>query len=91
MAISYILWPFGNVVVIWYIFPHFGILYKEKSGNPAFDGSSSNSNSSRNSLVSSDFPVNPILWRLRSTNFYSTLFAAIIWFPSDSFSCLGRV
>jgi hypothetical protein len=22
-------------VVIWYIFPRFGILYKEKSGNPA--------------------------------------------------------
>jgi hypothetical protein len=21
-------------VVIWYIFPHFGIVYKEKSGNP---------------------------------------------------------
>jgi hypothetical protein len=26
-----ILWPF---VVIWYIFPRFGILYQEKSGNP---------------------------------------------------------
>jgi hypothetical protein len=22
-------------VVIWYIFPHFGILYQEKSGKPA--------------------------------------------------------
>jgi hypothetical protein len=31
----YILWTFGNVVVIWYIFPRFGILYKEKSGNSA--------------------------------------------------------
>jgi hypothetical protein len=30
-----ILWPFGNVVVIWYIFPRFGILCQEKSGNPA--------------------------------------------------------
>jgi hypothetical protein len=29
------LWPFGNVVVIWYIFPRFGILCQEKSGNPA--------------------------------------------------------
>jgi hypothetical protein len=36
-----ILWPleifFGHLVyfvVIWYIFPHFGILYQEKSGNP---------------------------------------------------------
>jgi hypothetical protein len=29
-----ILWPFGNVVVIWYIFPRFGILCQEKSGNP---------------------------------------------------------
>jgi hypothetical protein len=27
----------GNVLVIWHIFPHFGILRKEKSGNPAFD------------------------------------------------------
>jgi hypothetical protein len=29
-----ILWPFGNVVVIWYIFTRFGILCIEKSGNP---------------------------------------------------------
>jgi hypothetical protein len=29
-----ILWPFGNVVVIWYIFPRFCILCQEKSGNP---------------------------------------------------------
>jgi hypothetical protein len=25
-------------VVIWYIFTRFGILYQEKSGNPALDG-----------------------------------------------------
>jgi hypothetical protein len=31
-----ILWPFGNVVVIWYIFLRFGILCKEKSGNPGY-------------------------------------------------------
>jgi hypothetical protein len=30
-----ILWPFGNVVIIWYIFPRFCILCQEKSGNPA--------------------------------------------------------
>jgi hypothetical protein len=30
----YILWPFGNVVLIWYIFPCFGTLCQEKSGNP---------------------------------------------------------
>jgi hypothetical protein len=35
-AILYILLPFGNLVAVWYIFPHFGILNKEKSGNPAF-------------------------------------------------------
>jgi hypothetical protein len=36
---------FGNIlgrlvyfVVIWYIFPHFGILHQEKSGNPAAEG-----------------------------------------------------
>jgi hypothetical protein len=36
MAIWYNLWPFGNVVAIWYIFPRFGILCQEKSGNPEF-------------------------------------------------------
>jgi hypothetical protein len=30
----YITWPFGIVVVIWYIFRSFGILCQEKSGNP---------------------------------------------------------
>jgi hypothetical protein len=29
-----ILWPFHNVVAIWYIFPYLGILCQEKSGNP---------------------------------------------------------
>jgi hypothetical protein len=36
----YILWPFGNVVVIWYIFPHFGKLCQEKYGNPPLKKSS---------------------------------------------------
>jgi hypothetical protein len=31
----YILLQFGNFVVICYIFPQFGLLYQEKSGNPA--------------------------------------------------------
>jgi hypothetical protein len=31
--IWWILRPIGNVV-IWYIFPRFGILYQEKAGNP---------------------------------------------------------
>jgi hypothetical protein len=31
----YILWPFGNLAAIWYIFPRFGILCQEKSGDPA--------------------------------------------------------
>jgi hypothetical protein len=35
-VIWYILWPFGTVVVIWYIFPRFGILCREKSGSPGF-------------------------------------------------------
>jgi hypothetical protein len=34
MVIWNILWPFVNVVEIWYIFPHFGILCQEESGNP---------------------------------------------------------
>jgi hypothetical protein len=29
------IWPFGNFVIIWCIFPRFGTLYLEKSGNPA--------------------------------------------------------
>jgi hypothetical protein len=33
-TIGYILWPFGKVVEIWYIFSRFGALYREKSGNP---------------------------------------------------------
>jgi hypothetical protein len=34
MAIEYILWPFDKLGAIWYILPRFGILGKEKSGNP---------------------------------------------------------
>jgi hypothetical protein len=33
-AVWCILWPLGNLSIIWYIFPHFGILCQEKSGNP---------------------------------------------------------
>jgi hypothetical protein len=32
-VIWHIVLPFGNVVVIWYIFPRFGILCQEKSDN----------------------------------------------------------
>jgi hypothetical protein len=31
----YIPWPFGNFVAICYLFPRFGVLCQEKSGNPA--------------------------------------------------------
>jgi hypothetical protein len=33
----YTYWTFGNFVVIWCSFPRFGILYKEKSGNPGLN------------------------------------------------------
>jgi hypothetical protein len=40
----YVLLPFGlfyahlvYFMVIWYISPHFGMLHREKSGNPVFD------------------------------------------------------
>jgi hypothetical protein len=33
----YILWPFGNGVVIWYIFSRVGILCQEKSGSPGYE------------------------------------------------------
>jgi hypothetical protein len=39
MLIWNMLWPFGifyrKFVVVWYIFPHFGMLCQDKSGNPA--------------------------------------------------------
>jgi hypothetical protein len=35
ILIWYIILPFGDVVVIWYIFPRFGIMCQEKSGNPS--------------------------------------------------------
>jgi hypothetical protein len=35
IAILYKLWPFGNLVAIWYSFPRLGTLCQEKSGNPA--------------------------------------------------------
>jgi hypothetical protein len=38
MAIWNNIWPFGNLAVFWYIFPSFGMLYHEKSGNPEFVG-----------------------------------------------------
>jgi hypothetical protein len=36
----------GNLVIIWYIFFRFGILYQEKSGNPAPDSGLNNFNQS---------------------------------------------
>jgi hypothetical protein len=36
-VIWYSIWPFGNVVVTWHIFPRFGILCQEESGNPVVD------------------------------------------------------
>jgi hypothetical protein len=36
-ATWYILWPFGISGAIWYIAPHFGIFYHEKSGNPVIN------------------------------------------------------
>jgi hypothetical protein len=35
LAIWYVIWPFSNLLVFWYIYPQFGILYHHKSGNPA--------------------------------------------------------
>jgi hypothetical protein len=36
MAIWYILWPFGNLVVIWDIFTRFGNFCQEKIWQPCF-------------------------------------------------------
>jgi hypothetical protein len=37
MAIWYVSWPFGMFHGHLVNFPRFGMLYEEKSGNPAFD------------------------------------------------------
>jgi hypothetical protein len=37
MDLWYNLWPFGKLVVMWYILPRFGILCHEISGNPGTD------------------------------------------------------
>jgi hypothetical protein len=34
-AVWYILWPHDKMLVIWLIFPRFGVLYQTKYGNPA--------------------------------------------------------
>jgi hypothetical protein len=66
-AIGNILWPFGICMyleVIWYIFPRFGILYQEKSGNPAADrvgvfptSKSTRRSSSSKTLAGSDLEI----------------------------------
>jgi hypothetical protein len=62
-VIWYILWPFVNVAVIWYIFPRFGILCQEKSGNPACDVfSNSNFTKKRNAYV--PFPPHKLFFTL---------------------------
>jgi hypothetical protein len=33
-TILYTLKPFGNLMAVWYVFPRFGMLNQEKSGNP---------------------------------------------------------
>jgi hypothetical protein len=33
MAIWNLIWSFGNFMSVWYIFPRFGILNKDKSGS----------------------------------------------------------
>jgi hypothetical protein len=68
MVIWNILWSFGiyiyiyiyglgYVVVIWYIFPRFGILCQEKSGNPGL------------SKINRSFFLNPIRFALLSNSF----------------------
>jgi hypothetical protein len=48
-AIWYISRPFDNLVEIWCIFPRFGTLNKEKSGNPAIQHSRGHAESLKNS------------------------------------------
>jgi hypothetical protein len=36
-VIWYIVWPCSNFIVIWYILPHFGTVFQEKSGIPVWD------------------------------------------------------
>jgi hypothetical protein len=34
IAMWYVLGPFDNLLIIWYIFPRFGMLFQEQSGTP---------------------------------------------------------
>jgi hypothetical protein len=34
MYCGHLIWQFGNLVAVWYIFHRFGKLCQEKSGNP---------------------------------------------------------
>jgi hypothetical protein len=68
MAIWYIILPIGKFyghlvyfVVIWYLFPRFGMLYPEKSGNPDMDLSKKMKWNYRRIL---DLFVWPVLWHL---------------------------
>jgi hypothetical protein len=60
-VILYILWPFCNVAVIWYIFPRFGILCQEKSGNPVGIGTRKSSLLSADGILS--FPESRMVAR----------------------------
>jgi hypothetical protein len=50
MVIWYILWSFGKLVVIWFIFPRFGTLCHEKSGNPVLCTVGSSAHDGENSF-----------------------------------------
>jgi hypothetical protein len=50
------LWAFGNLVAIWHIFSRFGILCRERSGNPGWqtvDANAMHDDTLRQKLVSS--------------------------------------
>jgi hypothetical protein len=57
-VIWYILWLFGNVVVIWYIFPRFGILCQKNLATLVLIVESENGANSKKSLnLKTNYPV----------------------------------
>jgi hypothetical protein len=65
-AIWYILWPFGNVVIIWYIFLGLGILCQGKSGNPGIQWQDSHVGSRFLIEAAVGRVTTAIIWRQKS-------------------------
>jgi hypothetical protein len=80
-AILYILGPLGNLMVSWYTFPHFVILYQEKSGNP--DGKANEGNIEQLQAIIRLRILSAQFWQRRTEwgNSHTGLLDGIIFIP----------